>query len=152
MKNLDHSFCVGAASLFIVVGVGMRMENNQSPLLYIPRKEFVRVIAEIMSGGKPIPTNDAQNGEDDDNEDDRLVKESPRTAALKQAQSTLTGRKKLYTKSDSLYYLQKSLEEKEARIQAEILMMNPNHGNLASRNQRSYGTEDFFSSDSENDD
>lgn len=152
MNNLDHGFCIGAASLFIFVGVGMNMENNQSPILYIPRKEFIRVMTEIMSGGGTgISANEGEDGEVDE-DIDRVVKESPRTTALRQAQVASSGRKKKYIKSDSLYYLQKSMEEREAKIQADILMMNPNHGNLASRNQRSYGTEDFFSSDSENED
>lgn len=52
-----------------------------------------------------------------------LGAESPRTAATKQAQSIpseLTQRKKAYVKSDSLYFLQKGIEEREAKWKAEM--------------------------------
>lgn len=139
----------------------------------------------LSGGGKGVSENDKNEEEYDENEqyDDNVlydsslintkrsvssnstatssntsrttVKESPRSAAMKQAQSisgnSLISRKKHYVKSDSLFYLQKALEDREARIQSEILLLDPNHNLAAKTPGRKYGTEDFFSSDSEDD-
>lgn len=97
MNNLDHGFCIGAASLFIFVGVGMNMENNQSPILYIPRKEFIRVMTEIMSGGGTgISANEGEDGEVDE-DIDRVVRkvlaqphsDKPRSPHQRERRSTL---------------------------------------------------------------
>jgi hypothetical protein len=193
MTHHDHGFCVGAIGVFIIAGLGLSMESNQNYLLYIPKKEFIRVISEIITGGgRGVSQNDKELDDselydetsmNDDgssnvlydsnlintkrsvssnstlssaNNTSRLVKESPRSQAMQKVQS-LTGntlsRRKTYVKSDSLYFLQKAMEERETKLQSEMLMLDPNHGNLASKNKRNYGAEDFFSSsDSEYDD
>jgi hypothetical protein len=38
------------------------------------------------------------------------------------------------------------MEERETKLKSEMLMSDPNHGNLASKNKKNYGAEDFFSS------
>jgi hypothetical protein len=170
MNHHDHGFCVGVVVLMIIVGLGLNMENNQSYLMYIPRKEFTRVISDIVSGGgRGISTNDAGNEEDVEDGDDNMifeVKESPRTTAMRTAQlkkasdakNLATMRKKAYVKSDSLYYLQRNLEEREAQLQQDISkrLTSSQHRQETDKgsNQRKnyYGKEDFFSSDTEEED
>lgn len=171
MDHQEHGICVGIAGAFFLCGIAMSMENNESYLLYVPKQEFVKVLSDILSGGRDVAVNDednqlaaeaSQQGENEidpnnpRNNRNRTVKESPRTIALQEAQSgsgsnTLTARKKAYVKSDSLYYLQKSLEEREAKLKEEILqkknLYNASRDRYNRKSKFSYGTEDFFSSD-----
>jgi hypothetical protein len=170
MSHDDHGFCVGAVALLIIVGLGLNMENNQSYLMYVPRKEFTRVISDIVSGGgRATSSNDAGNEEEVEDDNDNMVfevKESPRTLAMRTAQlkkasdakNLATMRKKAYVKSDSLYYLQRNLEEREAKLQLDIskrlTSSNDRQESDKGSNQRRnyYGKEDFFSSDTEEED
>ncbi len=126
------------------------MENNDSRLVHIPKQDFVRVMRAIVSGGgegrsaADILLERARGQEEDEFEThefepskrDRrrqlakpgkdMSAESPRTAATLLAQTdsapSLTSRKKrgAAVKSDSLYFLQKSMMEREALLREAV--------------------------------
>lgn len=89
---------------------------------------------------------------------------SPRAAALREAQDrrtrqTLNGngfgtRSRRYVKSDSLYFLQKGMEERERRqqaaLQASVLgQQGQSITDDRRKGRKYYGAEDFYSSDND---
>lgn len=138
----------------------LAMENNDSRLLHIPKKEFTRVIVEILDGSSASKSNtltdndqmmSSQQDDDDDNEDSfnspaspQRPKNSPRTLAMQEAQqSSSTSRRRRYIKSDSLYFLQKNLEDRENKLTNNKAWNNAKFR----KTSNIYGDEDFFSSE-----
>lgn len=227
MSKHDHGVCVVFMLVCGIANLAISMENNDSRLLHIPKKEFVRVMSEIVSGTGNVDGGENENeGEESESADiiytlnerqqleeepasvsftqfgasrfsgkrKSLVPDSPRTLATKQAQlfqesssgksspqtsqldrnkpseriTTLTARsftnrsgnvltqrvvsqttitsriQKGRIKSDSLYFLQKSMEERETALKGS-------ESNIAKRGKSKllYGKEDFFSSDTD---
>lgn len=118
------------------------MENNDSRILRIPKEEFIKVMSEIVYGSPEndngVTKEEAtENDEVDDASEDRvlfyssrtgpstsrssgsryIVDDSPRTKITKSAQAAANEKKTRkmegYVKSDSLYFLQRSIQARE---------------------------------------
>lgn len=80
MRDFEHYSCM----IFIVIGilanVALNMENNDSRLLNVPKKEFLRVICDILSSSRSgdavlanaLDGEGAPGGENDDNRAGKL--------------------------------------------------------------------------------
>lgn len=91
-----------------LVSFGLSAETNDSRLMWIPRREFVRVIRGIIVGSSE------QNGENVV-ENYVPIKETPRSAALRRARAlapTDAYGKTQSVKRDSFYFLQRTLESR----------------------------------------
>jgi hypothetical protein len=110
------------AGIFIVALVAnfaMTMESNDSRLLYVPKKEFLRVMVDIVDGSRDGELPD-DSGRDDGGEqtvdgDLTKVDETPRARSLRKQQEAARLREKRMAsagKRDSFYFLQRSLERR----------------------------------------
>lgn len=152
MTKHHHGLYVSIALIIFICHLAFNMENNDSHILYIPKKEFTKVLSDIISGPNKTESSTIDNNNyfDDDEDDDNkffdvsnnndlnyrktkkttnknnnsstIVAESPRTLetqrlqvsnSLQQLNEKLKIKKKRFIKSDSLYYLQKSMESRE---------------------------------------
>lgn len=155
MTHDEHT----AWMLFIMLGIAsniaFNMENNDSRILNVPKKEFIRVMGDILSSG--AKNNDqAKTLMSEMNEENDLTKDigsrginpSPRTMLLKEAQrrQVVDGlmKRKKYVKNDSLYHLQKSIEEREKKLK-NVALQSTSSTNYK-KSDKLYGDEDFFSS------
>lgn len=141
LKLEEQGVLATVAVAAILCNLAYSMENNDSRLVYVPKREFVRVLSEIVCGPNSQRDAAVDGGHpDSEDEDDGMgrgesnqnrariatVETSHSSRATSQAQiesqlrrvnqavhSQLYG-KKGYVKSDSLYFLQKSLELRES--------------------------------------
>lgn len=141
LKLEEQGVLATLAVVAILCNLAYSMENNDSRLVYVPKREFVRVLSEIVSG--PSSQQDPAIHEDSDSEDEgdgmgrgesnqararNSTVETPHSSrATNQSNQVesqqlrrvnqaahLLHSKKGYVKSDSLYFLQKSLELRES--------------------------------------
>lgn len=160
MKHFTHGACMAIALLIIGANVMLAMENNDSRLLHIPKKEFTRVMVEILDGSSASKSNTLTDNDQmmsqqqDDNEDSfdspsslQRPKNSPRTLAMQEAQQSRAGRRRRHVKSDSLYFLQKNLEDRESKSASSKAWNSSKFRKVSNI----YGDEDFFSSDNGSD-
>ena len=136
MKIQEQAVLATLVIVAIFCNLAFNIENNDSRLVYVPKSEFVRVLSEIVSGpGTSSNQREVVEGDEDSTEDDGGQRmqdtsrdEAPRSRASKQTQiesklrrfnqqaaQSLHG-KKGYVKSDSLYFLQKSMELRESAL------------------------------------
>ena len=131
--------CLVIVCVVVAINFGLAMENNDSRLVYVPRKEFLRVLVDIVNGGSSEPgaRREDEPGDDVDGADDNDAAfqdarpplssssqqrplQSPRAAALQRAKLSgpsnrgYNGGK--HPKRDSFFFLQRSLEERERKI------------------------------------
>jgi len=157
LKLEEQGVLAAVAAVAILCNLAYSMENNDSRLVYVPKREFVRVLSEIVSG--PNSQQDAAVDGDPDSEDEddgtrrgesnqarariTTIDPSPSSRVTNQTQiesqlrrvnqtaHSLQG-KKGYVKSDSLYFLQKSLELRESeykeRYRSGDHQLNTDHG------------------------
>ena len=157
LKLEEQGVLAAVAAVAILCNLAYSMENNDSRLVYVPKREFVRVLSEIVSG--PNSQQDAAVDGDPDSEDEgdgtrrgesnqarariTTIDPSPSSRVTNQTQiesqlrrvnqtaHSLQG-KKGYVKSDSLYFLQKSLELRESeykeRYRSGDHQLNADHG------------------------
>jgi len=147
LKLEEQGVLAIAVVVAILCNLAYSIENNDSRLVYVPKREFVRVLSEIVSGPSSQQHDAVDGGLDSEDEDDGMgrgesnqarariasvqsIVEVPRSRSNKQGQiesqlrrlnqtsQSLHG-KKGYVKSDSLYYLQRSLELRE-KINKEL--------------------------------
>jgi hypothetical protein len=93
----------------LLVNFALNMENNDSRLVGIPKREFVSVISGILNPSKENGGNG--NGEDDEDFDANDEKIKLNTAARRQP---FTGPSDF--KRDSFYFLQRTLERRDQEI------------------------------------
>jgi len=113
LQDTEHFFCLLVVGVIALTNLALNMENNDSRLLHVPKKEFVRVLSGIINSSK----SKADGGEDLRAivEQNRQIAETPRAAAARRAAaSSRTFRLGKETKRDSFYYLQKTLERRAA--------------------------------------
>jgi hypothetical protein len=145
MTKFQHGTWVSFVLVGVVGHIAVSMENNDSRLLGVKKQEFKRVILEIFQGGQQ--SNEQTTREEEQNEElepvdmVREVITSPRSLATQAAQGKKTnGTSKL--KNDSFYYLQKSIEDREARLRrasapgSSTVTSNSSSTYLRSRNSR----------------
>jgi len=131
MNGHEHNVWAAVAFGCVAVNWALAFEANESRLVYIPKKEFIKVMAGILNGsaGEADAAGDAREGEEEEEEDEDLVMQdarapqplppTPRAAANRRAKQELGTRLRSYTdgkrvKHDSFYFLQKSLEARAA--------------------------------------
>ena len=69
MTKHHHGFYVAIAVAIFICHLAFKMENNDSYLLYVPKKEFTKVISDILSGpnkSEASVIDDSNNYDDDD--------------------------------------------------------------------------------------
>lgn len=112
---------------FVIAGflsnLALNIENNDSRITGIPKKEFIRVIGGIISGSYNRDSDLRQEVEEDQdyliNNRSNVINDTPRTMATKIAQNTQNiniRQRNKGKKRDSLYFLQKSMEARENEI------------------------------------
>lgn len=70
MTKHDHGICVVFIIVCGVANAALAMENNDSRLLHVPKKEFIRVMSEIVSGtGNPDAGENENDGEEAESAD-----------------------------------------------------------------------------------
>lgn len=107
LPAFDHGACVAFVLLGAVCHFAISVENNDSRLLGIKKGEFKKVIGDILHGS----AEDANAKKDaGDLEPVEMTNPPASQRALRNSM------KKVQVKSDSFYYMQKSLEEREARL------------------------------------
>ena len=52
MRDFEHYSCMLFVLLGVFANVALNMENNDSRLLHIPKREFLRVICDILSSSR----------------------------------------------------------------------------------------------------
>lgn len=52
MRDFEHYSCLVFVVIGLLANVAMNMENNDSRLVYIPKREFMRVICDILSSSR----------------------------------------------------------------------------------------------------
>ncbi len=127
-KFTHHSF-VGFIVIIGLINLALNMENNESRLISIPKKEFKRVLIDIMNGTTSSNTN--KNNSNDNNSgfysssfessDGKILKLStPRSDLIqKQFQNDVAKNKFSKVKRDSFYFLQKGLMNREKYYKGE---------------------------------
>ena len=89
----------------MIVNFALAAESNDSRLVGVSKKEFIRVIGDIIKGSSE------SNGEDENVQE--IV--TPRSAALRRARLNASSDaygKRQQVKRDSFYFLQKTLERR----------------------------------------
>ena len=141
MRDYDHNCCVAFILICFIAHFALNVENNDSRIAYIPKKEFTRVIVDIMNGtttsSNPELNNTGvamdstgkmskmkHNNKSSNSgvfpggiEDRRIV--TPRSAAIQKAAEMEQRRSKKYfekVKRDSFYHLQKGLMSRKAKL------------------------------------
>ena len=155
MRDFEHMSCFAFMALIFIVQLGLNMENNDSRLLSIPKTEFIRVMREILEGSRSA--GDQVLASDIDGVQQTVYDDSPRTEATRLAQtrppgaslSSLSRRKQV--KSDSFFFLQRALQEREARQKTTSSTSNTISPRLERRKalgtRAVYGAEDFYSTE-----
>ena len=127
MNRHQHYTCITLAFVLVAINFGLAIEGNESRLVYIPKKEFLRVLVDIVNGGgdRGERVEDESIDADAAFEDTRAPPSlsntllSPRAAELlrtklNQARARFTSGKQ--PKRDSFYFLQRSLEERDRKL------------------------------------
>lgn len=118
-----HLGTIGPVLYAIMAIFALSIESNQSRLLGISKKEFIRVLSDIINSSSSNSTIDGSDdgvaGKEDEGQQHNLSERSnttPRAAAFRRAveRASLHNKKGSYIKRDSLYFLQKSLEQRES--------------------------------------
>lgn len=135
MSKNEHNAWIAFIVLGFVCNLAISIENNDSRLMGVPKKEFIKVLSEILSGGNkgpaPVNSKDAYETDDDnilfDATTDKTWFAASRPDLNDETDSLIsdTGlslRKKKYIKSDSLYYLQKNIEEREEQSKMNSIL------------------------------
>lgn len=95
MNKQSHHTVIVLSLILIAINVAITMENNDSRLLYVPKKEFARVMNGIINGGSKDAVTEAireMQMEYDEPFDAanptsiRLISQSPRTLAMEELQ------------------------------------------------------------------
>lgn len=128
MKTEEQGVLAALAVVAVLCNLAFNIENNDSRLVYVPKREFVRVMSEIVSGPgtqqAAVGEGEERDGQDESDLAGYRPVETARTRITKQIDSKLrrysesVHGKKGYVKSDSLYYLQKSMEARESAYKA----------------------------------
>lgn len=71
MRDFEHYSCMIFVLLGVFANVALNMENNDSRLLHIPKKEFLRVICDILASSRTgdavlasaVPRGDSSGGD-----------------------------------------------------------------------------------------
>lgn len=96
-------------------------ENNDSQVLGIEKKEFIRVISGIIDSG--ASGNDDINRDNEDNvAEDDYVENSHRKSMMHKGdlrEAAVQSRKGVQNKRDSLYFLQRALEKRDGSTTME---------------------------------
>lgn len=115
MKKTKHICCVLAIVFMFLCHFALCAENNDSQVFGIEKKEFVRVISGIIDSG--ASGNDDINRENEDNvaEDDYVEHSHRKSMAFKGdlREAAVQSRKGVQNKRDSLYFLQRSMQQRE---------------------------------------
>lgn len=147
MYWVDHLWCTFIAVMCFLVHFGLTAENNDSRLLYIPKKEFVRVIGGIINNTSTQDQSEAttggasrRGGPDGDNlrssQDGSIrVTETPRSTAVRKlmeiaAEKLRKGDAEREVKHDSFYYLQQTLERREEEVRKARLALLGDNNNV----------------------
>lgn len=108
-------------------------ENNDSQVFGIEKKEFVRVISGIIDSG--ASGNDDINRENEDNvaEDDYVEHSHRKSMAFKGdlREAAVQSRKGVQNKRDSLYFLQRSMQQREGTATFDNGTETERHGYFA---------------------
>jgi len=137
MHWIDHLSYSFVAVICVVANFGLASENNDSRLLYVPKKEFVRVIGGIISGGNNQDQADVSQvgggagagGRSANRPDAGIqVAETPRSTAVRRlmelaADKMRKGVSEKEVKHDSFYYLQLTLERREEEVRRAKLKL-----------------------------
>ena len=115
MKNTKHICCVIAIVFLFLCHFALCAENNDSQLLGIDKKEFTRVISGIIDSGAAGNDDIGRENEENIAEDD-YVTNSHRISMQNKGdlrEAAVQSRKGVQNKRDSLYFLQRSMQQRE---------------------------------------
>jgi hypothetical protein len=115
MKKTKHICCVIAIVFMFLCHFALCAENNDSQVLGIDRKEFTRVISGIIDSGASGNDDVSRENEDNIAEDDYVENSHRKSLAFKGdlREAAVQSRKGVQNKRDSLYFLQRSMQERE---------------------------------------
>jgi hypothetical protein len=128
MNGHEHNVWAAVAFGCLAVNWALAFEANESRLVYIPKKEFIKVMAGILNGGTTEGGDAGDAGEGEGEDEDLVIQDArapqplpptPRAAANRRAKQELGTRLRSYTDGkrvthDSFYFLQKNLEARAA--------------------------------------
>lgn len=111
MHHRHHVCCVIAVAACALCHFALCVENNDSLVMGVPKREFVRVISDIMSGPQPKDINQEIEEDDSDRRKGNVKFGSSQESEQKALRSLR--RKGTQMKRDSFYYLQRHVESRD---------------------------------------
>jgi hypothetical protein len=149
MTDFHHGVCLTVVFLMVLISFALAVENNDSRLAYIPKEEFVKVISGILNGvGEDVIENNDEGGGDGDGEiaadANATAQGSSVPADTKQPALSSTVRQRgaakppsqkngaqRNVKSDSLYFLQKNMQQREKVYRQQYSQLYARRGSEA---------------------
>jgi hypothetical protein len=132
-----------AVVMFALAHFALCIENNDSQVIGVSKKEFIKVISDIMN--VPVNIDGTENAVNDPNGNENTKKIiTPRSMALQEERRIAAekSRKGFQIKRDSFYYMQRGLEQRDGvnnnmSYNSSYMMNSYNsRGNMTSRNRK----------------
>jgi len=114
MDRYEHGYQVGFIIVILLANFGLSIEANESRLLGIPKKEFIRVMQDILNSNNKTTEDERKNLKQEE-----IISNTPRSMAVKKLneimdeQQSWKRNKKSTNKRDSFYYLHTALLERQ---------------------------------------
>ena len=124
--DFPHGTCVGFCFVCLITNFALNMENNDSRLVWVPKKEFVNVISGIINSSSE------SNGENvsDPKFNNTNTSSSQKIRNEGSRPDTIYSEGKKNIKHDSFYYLQKTLEGRSTnKLKKRELLKSYNQAN-----------------------
>lgn len=114
LSHGHHWYCVAIVTVPIMVNFALNMENNDSRIMYIPKKEFVTVLGNIINGTAKSSMDTSVTSDNDRMIDgDASATEAKKTIAALANEGIRRRNKGTSVKRDSFYYLQQTMENRD---------------------------------------
>jgi membrane-associated phospholipid phosphatase len=114
LSHGHHWYCVAIVTVPIMVNFALNMENNDSRILYIPKKEFVTVLGNIINGSAKSSVDSSVTNDNDQMIDgDASTIDAKKTITAIAQESIRRRNKGMSVKRDSFYYLQQTMEKRD---------------------------------------
>jgi hypothetical protein len=117
MNQYEHGYIVGFFIVLLLANFGLAIEANESRLMGIPKKEFIRVMQDILNSSNSTTEDEKRNLKPEE-----IIKNTPRSMAVKKLneiideQQSWKNGKKAANKKDSFYFLQSTLLKRQNEI------------------------------------
>lgn len=117
MDIYQHGYHVGFVIVLLLANFGLSIEANESRLMGIPKKEFIRVMQNILNS-----SNSTSEDERNNLKPEEIISNTPRSMAVKKLNEIIDDQqawkrnKKAGNKKDSFYYLQTALLERQRQV------------------------------------